>query len=213
METTKKKEVCRKKKYKICMNGPPKMKQYQFNKRGSEGEKEAHLKINEFICSHGLMGNSDYVNYHLSLGFYYIYFIDAMKFANMVDGGEVFDETEVSIIISNLKMAKNVFLSFKAKLGIEIAPFDTAETIIMEECSIEKGEFIGNREIALANAKEWLRRFKRKGEIPYKEGYVEASVSQAFFLYEVAVYIHYLLDADMNYEFLGDKKGEVLNET
>ena len=72
--------------------------------------------------------------------------------------------------------------------------------------SIEKGEIVGNKGNALAIAKKWLNQFKKKGNMPYKEGFVEKSVSHAFFLYEVAVYICYLLGEDISYEFLGEQK-------
>ena len=196
----------RKKKHKICTTGPPKIKQCRFARKCQTDEDDPCLDVKEFICSHGMSGNEDYVNYHMSLGFYYVYFAEAMKYADMIDGGEVFDEIEVSIVIRNLDLAKRVFLHFREKLGIEIAPFDTAETVVMEECSLEKGEIVGNKQNALVIAKKWLNQFKKKGNMPYKEGIVEASVSHAFFLYEVAVYICYLLEEDISYEFLGEKK-------
>lgn len=206
MGTAGENKECRRKKYKVCTNGPPIVKKCQFDRKSHANEDNPHLEISEFISSHGMSGNDDYVNYHMSLGFYYVYFAEAMKYADMIDGGEVFDEIEVSIVIKNLDLAKRVFLHFREKLGIEIAPFDTAETVVMEECSLEKGEIVGNKQNALAIAKKWLNQFKKKGNMPYKEGFVEKSVSHAFFLYEVAVYICYLLEEDVSYEFLGEQK-------
>ena len=206
MKTAGESKEYRKKKYMICTTGPPTIRQCQFVRKCQADEDNPCLEFKEFIISHGMAENDDYVNYHMSLGFYYIYFAEAMKYADMIDGGEVFDEIEVSIVIKNLELAKRVFLHFRTKLGVEIAPFDTAETVVMEECSLEKGEIVGNKKNALATAKKWLNQFKKKGNMPYKEGFVEKSVSQAFFLYEVAVYICYLLGEDISYEFLGEQK-------
>ena len=206
MKTAGENKENRKKKYKICTTGPPTIRQCQFVRKCQADEDNPCLEFKEFIISHGMAENDDYVNYHMSLGFYYIYFAEAMKYADMIDDGEVFDEIEVSIVIKNLELAKRVFLHFRTKLGVEIAPFDTAETVVMEECSLEKGEIVGNKKNALAIAKKWLNQFKKKGNMPYKEGFVEKSVSQAFFLYEVAVYICYLLGEDISYEFLGEQK-------
>lgn len=206
MKTAGESKEYRKKKYMICTTGPPTIRQCQFVRKCQADEDNPCLEFKEFIISHGMAENDDYVNYHMSLGFYYIYFAEAMKYADMIDGGEVFDEIEVSIVIKNLELAKRVFLHFRTKLGVEIAPFDTAETVVMEECSLEKGEIVGNKKNALATAKKWLNQFKKKGNTPYKEGFVEKSVSQAFFLYEVAVYICYLLGEDISYEFLGEQK-------
>lgn len=206
MKTAGESKEYRKKKYMICTTGPPTIRQCQFVRKCQADGDNPCLEFKEFIISHGMAENDDYVNYHMSLGFYYIYFAEAMKYADMIDGGEVFDEIEVSIVIKNLELAKRVFLHFRTKLGVEIAPFDTAETVVMEECSLEKGEIVGNKKNALAIAKKWLNQFKKKGNTPYKEGFVEKSVSQAFFLYEVAVYICYLLGEDISYEFLGEQK-------
>ena len=206
MQTAGESKEYRKKKYMICTTGPPTIRQCQFVRKCQADEDNPCLEFKEFIISHGMAENDDYVNYHMSLGFYYIYFAEAMKYADMIDGGEVFDEIEVSIVIKNLELAKRVFLHFRTKLGVEIAPFDTAETVVMEECSLEKGEIVGNKKNALAIAKKWLKQFKKKGNMQYKEGFVEKSVSQAFFLYEVAVYICYLLGEDISYEFLGEQK-------
>lgn len=206
MKTAGESKEYRKKKYMICTTGPPTIRQCQFVRKCQADEDNPCLEFKEFIISHGMAENDDYVNYHMSLGFYYIYFAEAMKYADMIDDGEVFDEIEVSIVIKNLELAKRVFLHFRTKLGVEIAPFDTAETVVMEECSLEKGEIVGNKKNALAIAKKWLNQFKKKGNMPYKEGFVEKSVSQAFFLYEVAVYICYLLGEDISYEFLGEQK-------
>ena len=206
MKTAGENKENRKKKYKICTTGPPIIRQCRFVGKRLTGEDNPCPDFEEFIISHGMSGNDDYVNYHMSLGFYYVYFAEAMKYADMIDGGEVFDEIEVSIVIKNLDLAKRVFLHFRERLGVEIAPFDTAETVVMEECSLEKGEIVGNRGNALAIAKKWLNQFKKKGNMQYKEGFVEKSVSHAFFLYEVAVYIYYLLGEDISYEFLGEQK-------
>ena len=206
MKTAGESKEYRKKKYMICTTGPPTIRQCQFVRKCQADEDNPCLEFKEFIISHGMAENDDYVNYHMSLGFYYVYFAEAMKYADMIDGGEVFDEIEVSIVIKNLELAKRVFLHFRERLGVEIAPFDTAETVVMEECSLEKGEIVGNKKNALAIAKKWLNQFKKKGNTPYKEGFVEKSVSHAFFLYEVAVYICYLLGEDISYEFLGEQK-------
>lgn len=206
MRTAGESKEYRNKRYIICANGPPIMKHVRFNRTvvKKETKEQIQLEFEEFVYCHGMAENNDYVNYHMSLGFYYAYFVEAMKYATSIDGGEVFDETEVSIIIRNLELAKRAFLYYRTKLGIAIFPFDTAETILMEDCRLEKGEIIGNKQNALANARKWFNEFKQNGNLQYKEGMVEKSVSRAFFLYEVAMFIYYLLEEDVSYGFLGE---------
>ena len=68
-------------------------------------KEEKDKDILQFISCHGMAEKGDYYNYHMSLGFYYAYSIDAFRYAEIIENGEVFDEDKVSIVIRNLYVA------------------------------------------------------------------------------------------------------------
>lgn len=162
-------------------------------------------EIESYLVSHGMAKGSDYYKYHMSLGYYYIYYIDALHYADMIDGGEVFDEYEVSAVLDNLYIAYKTYLYYRARLEVEIPDFDLNETVNLAESKIEEGMIKGNKADAVGIAKNWLKRFVRRCDPQIKEGLSEKmkeSVSQDLFLYEVAVFILYLAGEEVNYSFL-----------
>lgn len=168
-------------------------------------EKELDKEIKEFMACHGMVGCSDYYNYHAALGFYCAYSVDAFRLAEMVEDGEVFDEYEVSAVIRNLHLSYKALRYFQGLLNIKLYRFDVAETVVMTESTLEKGKIIGNRDNAVETARKWMNRFLRSGEPKYRKSSGEmrdASVSQDFFLYEVAVFILYLEKEEIVYHFL-----------
>lgn len=162
-------------------------------------------EIDLFVKSHGLAGYSDYYLYHMTLALYYVYYIDALRFAEMIETGEVFDEEEVGIVIRNLQMSKNTFVHYRSLLEFEVYRFDTNETVTMDDCSLENGHIVGKRENAIKTAQKWMTRFTSKYAGKRKIGseeMLEKSISQDFFLYEAAVYILLSLDEEIDYSFL-----------
>lgn len=168
-------------------------------------EKELDKEIRKFMACHGMAGCSDYYNYHAALGFYCVYSLDAFRFAEMVEDGEVFNEYEVSAVIKNLYLSYKTLCYFQKLLNLKLYRFDVAETVIMTESRLEKGRIVGNRENAVETAQKWLDRFLRSGEPKYKRSSGEkrdASISQDFFLYEAAIFILYLSGEEIDYHFL-----------
>ena len=159
-------------------------------------------EIDSFVKNHGVAGYSDYYLYYITMGLYYAYYIDALRFAEMIDDGEVFDEVEVGIVVKNLQLSKKTFVHYKSLLNFNVYEFDTNETVTMEECSLEKGHIVGKKENAIGAAKKWISRFKSKYAIGREPSPEEKSISQDFFLYEVAVYILFLLDEEVDYWFI-----------
>lgn len=162
-------------------------------------------EIESYLECHGLAKGSDYYKYHMSLGFYYIYYIDALQYADMIDGGEVFDEYEVSAVLDNLYIAYKTYLYYKSQLGLEIPDFDLNETVNLTDSKIEQGMIVGNKDNAVKTAKKWLQRFVKRSDIQIKEGLSENAkriVSQDLFLYEVAIFILYIAGEEVNYDFL-----------
>ena len=162
-------------------------------------------EIESYLNSHGVATGSDYYKYHMSLGFYYIYYIDALQQAEMIDGGEVFDEYEVSAILDNLNIAYKTYLYYKSRLGLKVPDFDLNETVNLTESKIEEGMIKGNINNAVKIANKWIVRFVERSNPQIREGLSEHAkqfVSQDLFLYEVAVFILYLAGEEVNYDFL-----------
>lgn len=168
-------------------------------------EKEMDQEIIGFMACHGMAGWSDYYNYHAALGFYCAYSADASRLAEMVEDGGIFDEYEVSAVIKKLHLSYKTLRYFQQQLDLGLYRFDTAETVIMTESTLEKGRITGNRENAIETARKWLNRFLRSGEPKYRKSSDEkgdASISQDFFLYEAAVFILYLAGEEVDYHFI-----------
>ena len=70
-------------------------------------KEEQDEDIQKFISRHGMAQKGDYYNYHMSLGFYYAYSIDAFRYAEMIEDGELFDENEVSIVLITISATLN----------------------------------------------------------------------------------------------------------
>lgn len=164
-------------------------------------KEEKDEDILQFISCHGMSEKGDYYNYHMSLGFYYAYSIDAFRYAEMIEDGEIFDEDEVSIVIRNLYVAYKTMKYFQSLLPVSVCKFDTAETVMMAESRLEKGRLVGKKENAVQTAKKWLQRFFKHNKYE-KSSDRKGLISQDFFLYEVAVYILYLAGEEVDYGFL-----------
>lgn len=165
-------------------------------------KEEKDKDILQFISCHGMSGKGDYYNYHMSLGFYYAYSIDAFRYAEMIEDGELFDEDEVSIVIRNLYVAYKTMRYFQSLLPVSVCRFNTAETVMMAESQLEKGRIVGKKENAVQTAKKWLQRFLKHKYGKSSDKNRKGPVSQDFFLYEVAVYILYLAGEEVDYGFL-----------
>lgn len=170
-----------------------------MNSKKEEKDKD----ILQFISCHGMSGKGDYYNYHMSLGFYYAYSIDAFRYAETIEDGELFDEDEVSIVIRNLYVAYKTMRYFQSLLPVSVCRFNTAETVMMAESQLEKGRIVGKKENAVQTAKKWLQRFLKHNKYEKSsDKNRKGPVSQDFFLYEVAVYILYLAGEEVDYGFL-----------
>ena len=119
-------------------------------------KEEKDKDILQFISCHGMAEKGDYYNYHMSLGFYYAYSIDAFRYAEIIENGEVFDEDKVSIVIRNLYVAYETMKYFQSLLPVSVCKFNTAETVMMAESRLEKGQIVGKKENAVQTAKKWL---------------------------------------------------------
>jgi len=161
--------------------------------------------IKKFLEEHGMSDYGDYYNYHMALGFYYAYSADAFRIAEMIDNGEVFDEYEASAIIRYLCVAHKVLKYFQSTLQLKLDPFNTAETVKFEDSTLEKGQLTGNKEKAIETARSWVKRFLKRSEQEFYETSgrtTNKSVFRDIFLYEVAVFILYLEEEEINYGFL-----------
>lgn len=182
---------------------------YAYNKEKEMADrvkKKEDTDVQEFLRSHGMSAGNDDYNYHMSLGFYYAYSADAFRYAEMIEDGEIFNEYAVSAVIKNLHVSYQALKYFQNKLNIGNYEFDTAETVTLEEARLENGRIIGNKDHAVKTARRWLARFKKRQAAntgKSSDGMKEKSISQDFFLYEVAVFILYLAGEEIDYGFIG----------
>ena len=170
-------------------------------------KKKEDTDVQEFLRFHGMSAGNDDYNYHMSLGFYYAYSADAFRYAELIEDGEIFDEYEVSAVVKNLHVSYQALKYFQNKLNIGNYEFDTAETVTLEEARLENGRIIGNKDHAVKTARGWLARFKKRQAAntgKSSDGMKEKSISQDFFLYEVAVFILYLAGEEIVYVFIGE---------
>lgn len=155
--------------------------------------------IKKFMKEHGMAGKGDVENYHMALGFYYAYSVDAYRLAEQLDNGEIFDEYEVSAVIKLLILAHETVQFFQKKLQLQVNQFDTSETVCFLNGTLKEGKITGDIENAVDTAKKWLRRFHSRSSSKNREG---SATQQDFFLYEAALYIMYATGKEVDYRFL-----------
>lgn len=159
-------------------------------------------EVSLFLRRHGLEQYTDYCNYHMALGLYCLYSIDALQAAEMVVNGEVFDETEVSVLLRQLCAAKKTLTHFQKILKLAPNQFDVSEKVNFSQCCLDRGRISGNQEEAVRIAHSWRQRFLTRYERARQAPETGEGAAQEFFLYEVAVYILCLAGTEISYDFL-----------
>lgn len=141
-----------------------------------------------FLAKHGIFPADGFAGYHYAYALYVLYMIDAMRLAEEVEDGLCFDEDEIAVSLDNLKQAQQTMQHYRRKLNLPYPEFDIAETISLKGCRLEKGRLIGSDEEAAKTARMWYRDYlNEKG---------------SFFSFEIAVYILFLLQKEVDYSFL-----------
>lgn len=141
-----------------------------------------------FLAKHGIFPADGFAGYHYAYALYALYMIDAMRLAEEVEDGLCFDEDEIAVSLDNLKQAQQTMQHYRRKLNLPYPEFDIAEMISLKRCRLEKGRLIGSDEEAVETAGMWYRDYlNEKG---------------SFFSFEVAVYILFLLQKEVDYSFL-----------
>ena len=154
-------------------------------------------EIRKFLGQHQMLGKSDMYNYHIALGLYYAYSIDAYVLAEKIENGEIFDEYEAGVIMQYAYIAKKTLNYYQNILKFPVDQFNTAEKVcFMHGCILEKGGISGNVEAAITLAKTWVKKIRDSfsSEMVIKE--------KDMFLYEVAIYILYITGNEVDYSFL-----------
>lgn len=150
------------------------------------------MKESQFLKKHGIEPSDAYVNYHYAYALYVLYLIAAMQLADDVEDGLCLDETEAVILLENLKEAEEVLNHYRGQLNMEYAGFDVAERIAMRGCRLEQGKIVGNAEDAAQIARMWIRDYHNDGV--------------NLFVYEVGIYILFLLQKEVDFGFLARRK-------
>lgn len=149
----------------------------------------------QFLYKHGIYPKDTYEAYHMSLGLYLLYMVEGMRQAEAIEDGLVFDEAEASVILENLSISIEVIKDYRKNLNYEFTAFDLAETVTMEGCQLKQGKVVGSRSAAIKIARMWI------------DNYLNGSGNT--FTYEVGVYILFLLDEEVSYDFLINRNGEM----
>jgi len=161
-------------------------------------------ELNRFLDKHFLGDMDDTRGYYLALGIYYMYLNDAMEQAERVEDGEIFDETEIAVLLLGVKTAFEAVDFFKKRLGLEFKSFDITELITLQGCTLEKGKIKGDTGQAVSTARMWLRHFfNNKNDLfRYGKQLSKQDVGRFYFLYEVGVYILFLCREEVDYNVL-----------
>jgi len=164
--------------------------------------------ILNFMNNHGMQEEGDFYNYHIALGYYYAYSVDAFRFAEMIETGEVFDEYEAAATMKSLYVAHKTLRYFQSQQGMNLYIFDVSESVIMGDSSLEKGQIKGDIKSAIRTARQWLSQFQKRNRDKAYKGFSEREevVLKDFFLYEVAIYILYIAGEVVDYSFLSNLK-------
>lgn len=148
----------------------------------------------QFLHKHGIFPKDTYEAYHMSLGLYLLYMVEGMRQAEAIEDGLVFDEAEASVILENLSISIEVIKDYRKNLNYEFTAFDLAETVTMEGCQLKKGKVVGSHSAAVKIARMWIN------------NYLNGSGNT--FTYEVGVYILFLLNEEVSYDFLINRSSE-----
>lgn len=150
------------------------------------------MKGSQFFRKHGIEPYDAYVNYHYAYALYVLYLIASMQLAEDVEDGLCVDEIEAVILLENLSEAEEVMKYYREQLNTGYAGFDVAERVAMRGCRLEQGKIVGSTEDAAQIAEMWIR--------DYHNDRVN------LFIYEVGIYILFLLQKEVDFGFLARKK-------
>lgn len=146
----------------------------------------------EFLTRHGIPLTDTFANYHYAYALYAWYMIESMQMAEDIEDGLCFDEDEVEVLLDNLSQAQAAMQYFRIRQKVPHEVFDVAETIALKGCRLEAGIIKGSEEEAVRIARMWI------------EDYLEGGGT--LFSFEVAIYILFLLQQEVDYSFLIRRK-------
>lgn len=150
------------------------------------------MKGSQFFRKHGIEPFDVYVNYHYAYALYVLYLIAAMQLAEDVEDGLCIDEMEAVILLENLSEADEALKYYRGQMNTKYAGFDVAEKITMKGCRLEQGKIMGSTEDAAQIAGMWIRDYH--------------SDKVNLFIYEVGIYILFLLQKEIDFSFLARKR-------
>lgn len=150
-----------------------------------------------FLAEHGIRPKDDFMNYHYSYALYAWYMIESMLMAEEIEDGLYFEDIEAALLVEGLSKSHAAMKHFRSRLQVPFAEFDVAETVAMKGCRLEAGKLKGNEEEAVRIARKWISNYQKQGE--------------KLFCFEVAVYILFLLNQEVDYRFLAGRKGAGAN--
>lgn len=142
----------------------------------------------EFLTKHGIRLTDNFANYHYAYALYAWYMIESMQMAEDMEDGLCFDEDEIEILLDNLSQAQAAMQYFRIGQKSPHAEFDIAETIALKGCRLEAGIIKGSEEEAVRIARMWIEDYLERGG--------------TLFSFEVAIYILFLLQQEVDYSFL-----------
>ena len=145
-----------------------------------------------FLTKHGIRLTDGFANYHYAYALYAWYMIESMQMAWDIEDGLCFDEDEAGILLDNLSQAQAAMQYFRAGQRSPHMEFDIAETIALKGCRLEAGMIKGSKEEAARIARMWIEDYLERGG--------------TLFSFEVAVYILFLLQQEVDYSFLMRRK-------
>lgn len=150
------------------------------------------MKGGQFFRKHGIEPKDVFVNYHYAYALYVLYLIASMQLAEDLEDGLCIDEMEAVILLENLSEAEEVMKYYRERMSTEYAGFDVAERVAMRGCRLEQGKIVGSTEDAAQIAGMWIRNYHNNGT--------------NLFVYEVGIYILFLLQKEVDFGFLVRKK-------
>lgn len=150
------------------------------------------MKGSQFFRKHGIEPFDAYVNYHYAYALYVLYLIASMQLAEDVEDGLCIDEMEAVILLENLSEAEEVLKYYRKQMNMKYAGFDVAEKVTMKGCRLEHGKIVGSAQDAAQIAGMWIRDYH--------------SDRVNLFIYEVAIYILFLLKQEVDFSFLARKR-------
>lgn len=138
-----------------------------------------------FLQKHGIEPSNGHTGYHYAYALYSLYLIAAMELAEDIEDGLCVDDIEAALLLKNLSDAEHLLLYYREKMETPFAGFDIAEKIALKGCRLEDGKIVGNAEEAARIARMWI------------QDYHDEKVN--LFIYEVGIYILFLLHKEVDY--------------